>query len=74
MSSVVRKEPVFHFTRDIDRAPEFVIEEVLDTFANYELPSTPFVTHKADAIEQCFKHEKQKVCAYPNYFSFVAKK
>lgn len=38
MNSVIRKEPVFRFTCDVDWAPEFAIEEMLDTFANYELP------------------------------------
>lgn len=55
-------------TDDIDWAPEFVIEEVFDTFADYELSLTLFVTRKSDAIEQCFKYEKQKVCVHPDFF------
>lgn len=42
MNSVISNKPVLYLTCDIEWTPEFVIEEVLDAFADYGLPLTPF--------------------------------
>lgn len=62
------REPIFCFTSDLDWAPESMIEETLEIFKKYNVPLTPFITHRSEAIERCYEGEKAKyVGLHPNF-------
>ncbi|RKX26480.1 MAG: hypothetical protein DRP45_03425 [Candidatus Zixiibacteriota bacterium] len=63
------EQPVFCFTSDLDWAPEWAIESLLDRFEEVGFPLTPFVTHKSPLIQSRFSSEalKSEVGLHPNF-------
>ncbi len=60
-------KPVFCFTSDIDWADEEAIAACFSVFDEFEVPLTPFVTHKSPYIEKRFTGWMQRVGVHPNF-------
>lgn len=63
------KEPVFCFSIDLDWAKEPMIEKTLAIFKEYNVPVTPFITHRSEAIEAHYKKKPTWVGLHPNFWS-----
>lgn len=63
------KEPIICFTIDLDWAKEPMIEKTLAIFKEYNIPVTPFITHRSKAIEAHYKDKPVQVGLHPNFWS-----
>lgn len=61
--------PIFCFTSDIDWAPEWAIRDLLTEFKKYEIPISPFITHKSKIIDEYYDNDLMcsKVGVHPNF-------
>ena len=59
--SVFEDGPVFCFTSDLEWSPEWAVQELLQVFANYGTPLTPFVTHSSAAIQERYSSTQMSV-------------
>lgn len=63
-------KPIYCFTSDIDWAPEFMIENMINIFDENGIPLTLFVTHRSDIIENVYINDKRRyVGIHPNFLS-----
>src|SRR5438105_2473541 len=54
-AAYLAERPAFCFTTDIEWSPEWAIEDLFGLADTYEVPLTPFLTHRSDYLWQRFK-------------------
>ncbi|MCC8952087.1 methyltransferase domain-containing protein [Bradyrhizobium sp. Pear77] len=63
----ISAKPIFCFTSDIDWADEEAIAACFSLFDEFEIPLTPFITHKSPYVEKRFSGWMQRVGVHPNF-------
>jgi len=63
----ISSKPIFCFTSDLDWADEEAIGMCFALFDEFEVPLTPFITHKSPCIEKRFSGWMQRVGVHPNF-------
>jgi hypothetical protein len=59
---------MIYITLDVDWAPDFVLEEVIDLFSEYKLPSTIFATHDSSILKK-LPSDTFEIALHPNYIA-----
>lgn len=64
------EQPVVCFSTDLEWSPEWAISELLEIFVRYQVPLTPFITHKSEIINKYYGNPEMKyrVGLHPNFF------
>ena len=61
-------EELAAITVDLDWAPDFAIEELINTLIDYQVKATWFITHKSKAVERLYEYpERFELGIHPNF-------
>jgi hypothetical protein len=58
---------IISFTADIDWAPDFLIDEMAQTFIDHEIKCTWFVTHESAAVDRLKESKYFELGIHPNF-------
>lgn len=65
----LKKSPAYCFTSDIEWANESVIKYAFKFFDKFNVPVTPFITHRSEEITRRYAGKERLVGVHPNFFS-----
>ncbi|MDQ7062680.1 MAG: hypothetical protein Q9P90_00370 [candidate division KSB1 bacterium] len=69
INAFFQRESIFCFTTDLDWAPEWAIQELLDIFYGHDVPITAFITHSSEAIKKASTiwNDRLDIGLHPNF-------